>query len=74
MEKKVEPVIGIWNSYDDDEFVTFEDLKNLQKISAFTMEQYCDRRCSTNLTRFNYCPFSGQKIDWGKLKELAQNT
>lgn len=39
---------------------------------AVSLEKYMDRRVSTNLTRFEYCPFCGEKIDWKRLKEKAK--
>ena len=35
----------------------------------YTLKDYCDRRKSTNLTRFEFCPYCGKKIDWKKIKE-----
>ena len=32
------------------------------------LEEYCDKRKSTDLTRFNYCPLCGKKIDWKSIK------
>ena len=37
-------------------------------IKGWTLADYCDRRKSTNLTRFNYCPLCGKKIDWKAIK------
>ena len=37
--------------------------------APFILADYCDKRRSTNLTRFEYCPYCGQKIDWKKIKE-----
>ena len=34
----------------------------------YTLEDYCDKRKSTDLTRFNYCPLCGKKIDWKAIK------
>ena len=34
----------------------------------WTRKQYCDKRVSTDLTRFDYCPYCGKKIDWRKMK------
>lgn len=31
-------------------------------------KQYCDKRVHTDLTRFDYCPYCGKKIDWRKMK------
>ena len=36
--------------------------------STYTLKDYCDKRKSTNLTRFDYCPYCGKKIDWKKIK------
>lgn len=35
---------------------------------VWTLPEYCDRRVITNLSRFNFCPECGAKIDWRKLK------
>lgn len=42
-------------------------LKHIRK-TEWTWKQYCDRRVNTDLTRFNHCPFCGERIDWRKLK------
>ena len=34
----------------------------------YTRNDYCDKRISTNLTQFNYCPLCGKKIDWKAIK------
>lgn len=36
---------------------------------AWTLEDYCYRRKSTDLNRFIFCPECGKKIDWKRLKE-----
>ena len=36
--------------------------------NKYTLEDYCDKRKSTDLTRFNYCPLCGKKIDWKSIK------
>jgi hypothetical protein len=38
----------------------------------WTLRDYADWRKSTNLTRFNYCPECGQKIDWGAIRKEAE--
>lgn len=38
------------------------------KIKEWTLKQYCDRRVSTNLRRFDYCPTCGKKIDWKAMR------
>ncbi len=37
-------------------------------LHSFTLDDYCDKRKSTDLTRFNYCPLCGKKIDWKAIK------
>lgn len=39
--------------------------------NKYTLDYYCDRRKSTDLTRFNYCPLCGKKIDWKAIKDGA---
>lgn len=36
--------------------------------AVYTLNDYCDGRKSTNLTRFEHCPHCGKKIDWKKIK------
>lgn len=43
--------------------------KELYK-KEWALKDYADKRKSTNLTRFNYCPVCGNKISWKILKEL----
>jgi len=40
--------------------------------SWYTAEQYCDFRCSTNLQRFKFDPFTGEEIDWKKVKQMIE--
>lgn len=35
-------------------------------------EDYFDKRKNTELTRFNYCPECGKKIDWNELKRRCK--
>ena len=49
--------------------VLFKDYNH--GIKGWTLADYCDRRKSTNLTRFNYCPLCGKKIDWKAIKDGA---
>lgn len=60
-------VIGIWNDYDDTREINVEELGEMIKYGTdvvYNSSQFCDRRCSTNLTRFNFDPYTGDKIDW----------
>ena len=63
-----------------DDLVTFEELREIikrddefRKINyqmwsimgnKYNLNDYCDKRKSTDLVRFNYCPICGKKIDW----------
>lgn len=47
------------------------DKEKIQK--PFQFKDYADRRKSTNLDRYNYCPICGEKIDWKKIKENDNN-
>lgn len=57
-------------SFTDTCCVTLKDLQDYIKEShtIYTLSDYLDRRKSMNMQRFNYCPFTGKKIDWKKLK------
>lgn len=46
--------------------------KQFQYTAYFSANQYCDFRYATNLQRFRYDPFTGEKIDWKKVKELIK--
>ena len=35
----------------------------------WSLKDYCDRRRSTNLYRFQHCPECGKKIDWKRIKD-----
>lgn len=37
-------------------------------IKGWTLADYCDKRKNTDLTRFEYCPMCGRKIDWKSIK------
>lgn len=35
----------------------------------YYLNDYLDRRKNTNLSRFNYCPVCGEKIDWKGMRK-----
>lgn len=35
----------------------------------WSLRDYADKRKNTNLTRFDYCPECGNKIDWGAIRK-----
>ena len=37
-------------------------------FNKYSLDDYCDKRKSTDLIRFNYCPLCGKKIDWKAIK------
>ena len=47
------------------------EIKNYPDVARkpFNLSDYMDRRKSTNLTRYNFCPICGRKIDWKNIKE-----
>ena len=64
-------IIGMLSDYDHTDIVNIDDLyKAIQdEYCIYTIDQYCDFRYSTNLTRFTYDPFDGSKIDWKEVKK-----
>ena len=37
-------------------------------VRAWSLGDYADKRKSTDLTRFEYCPACGKKIDWKTIR------
>ena len=84
MIDKCEHIIGIVYDYEDTKLVTLKGLKEHIKYeqlcckhgyrsSYYTLSQYCDKRYTTDMTRFEFCPFCGEKIDWSKIKRSDNN-
>ena len=58
-----------------------EELKRLYKFDPvyssiyhgkrYDFADYFDKRKTTNLRRFEYCPDCGKKIDWKGMKKIA---
>lgn len=67
-----ETIIGLFYYCDDSEFVTVDDLLRHIAIgdTTYTMADYTDWRRSTNITRFNFDPFTGEKVEWGRLRKM----
>lgn len=77
-----ECVIGMRNDYENTELVTLAELKEHIKnrlerdynseynyrSELWLLSKYCDKRYSTDLTRFKFCPLCGKKIDWKAIK------
>ena len=82
--EKCECWIGVRYDYENTDLVTLVDLKEhieshngmvefwqthgFPATKEKTLADYCDKRKSTDLTRFNYCPLCGKKIDWKAIK------
>ena len=75
--------IGVLHDYEDTRIVDLEELKrHIEEMvnyaewkknfglddKPYLLSDYCDKRKSTDLTRFNYCPLCGKKIDWKAIK------
>ena len=45
-------------------------LKNRKELycKEWTLKDYADKRKSTDLTRFDYCPQCGKAIDWKSIR------
>ena len=83
--KKCECVIGIMYDYDDTDLMTRKELEEEIKSNErrkscgasewyrkfYTRNDYCDKRITTNLKQFDYCPFCGKKINWKAIKDGA---
>ena len=68
-----ECIIGIWHEYyDDNRLISFKELNELYDGTIYNLKDYYDRRKATNLTRFNFCPMCGKKINW-KYKNNGSN-
>lgn len=78
-----ECLIGYLDRWGDGRFVTLEELKkNIRarkrlndmvrscKAPVYELSDYGDKRKSTDLCRYDYCPFCGKKIDWSAIKKM----
>lgn len=63
--------------YEVERNAAFEEWKNKNlagtKAKVKTLSDYTDKRKSTNLQHFDYCPYCGKKIDWKGLKDNADS-
>lgn len=56
--------------HDSVHLFTVAQLRDELKNTRYTAQQYCDWRYATNLQRFVYDPYTGNKIDWKEVKRL----
>ena len=83
-----ECIIGLYFDYENTELMTYNELKHRTEVEnkfyeehshydyfgkPYKLEDYFDRRKSTNFTLFDYCPYCGEKINWKELKERNKN-
>ena len=63
-------ILGLMRYYDYAELATIGSLERHIKEdgSSYTFRDYGDKRKSTDLIRFEYCPGCGKKIDWKAIK------
>ena len=76
--------IGMLHKFGDSDLTTVSELKkhieekkmhnkNLSEfgieIKVWSMKDYTDKRKRTDLTRYEYCPECGKKIDWEALRK-----
>lgn len=74
-----ECIVGMLHEYENTELVTIAELKkhiekenrlpNYFNKKPYQLSDYCDKRKSTDLTRFEYCPICGKNIGWKVIKE-----
>ena len=64
--------VGMMFDYENTDLITREELEEIiekhEDVKIFTRKDYCDKRITTNVTQFNYCPKCGKKIDWKAIK------
>lgn len=81
--------VGVLNDYDDTRMITFDELfeeateriRWKQKVGhdftvcgIYGMDDYTNKRKSTDLDRFNFCPICGKKIDMREMmKERSRD-
>lgn len=46
-----------------------EKAKERIRKKIYTMKEYADKKAETDLIRFDYCPYCGEKIDWDEISE-----
>jgi len=49
----------------------FNRVWNVTEYKNKTIQDFLDRRKSSNLIHFNNCPYCGKKIDWKELRKLG---
>ena len=80
-----ECVIGLMHDYEDINLVTVSELKEhierqaelreyyravgLHEPKVWTLMDYTDKRKTTNLIHFDFCPECGKKIDWKAIRK-----
>lgn len=63
--KELKELVEEENKRCDSWKMTFEETC---PFKSFTLSDYFDKRKSTNLSRFDYCPICGEKISWRNMR------
>ena len=67
-----EHTIGMFYDYNNTCLISYPELteyvKDHSMVVKYSIQDYVDRRKSTNLVHFNYCPNCGAKIDWNMMR------
>lgn len=74
----LDTTIGVYcGGYEDTHLITIgglcDELHATFCFCAYTAKQFCDWRYSTCLQRFVYDPYTGEKLDWKKIREMLEN-
>lgn len=66
--------IGILDVWCNNKLCTIADLKShiTKGNTVYKAKQYCDWRYSTNLIRFVFDPYTGEKINWKEVRKLLE--
>ena len=81
--KACEHIIGVLHNYEDTKTITYEkltetvrcanDLSKKYSLQQHTnLQDYFNRRKSTALEHFKYCPVGGARLDWAVMKNRAE--
>lgn len=66
--QKLQEQIDYHKEYNQYISENFENDSSL-KVKEYDWNDYADKRKSTNIIRFDYCPFCGEKISWKTFKK-----
>ena len=72
MEREIDEgmIIGMLHTEEGAYLISYKQLKDRGEQGFYTLKEYLDSRCGTDLTHFNYDPYTGKKIDWTELRRI----